>query len=160
MGESTLAPSKQAGETIEAEVLQVVPELRYVDSTNSWHDARVEELLVPRDELPFGGIVVLEEGTPVEIKAAQHRLNSGSRRGRLQFRKGQHVRLLEAGGSYLLVVYDPQEMRILAMIVIPASLVDEQLPDGKWTSVDRDSQPYCQRSWSRFIAPPTVTEAT
>jgi len=98
----------------------------------------------------------------VEIKAAQIRLGSGQR-GRLHFRRGQHERLLAAGAVYLLVVYDPRSEDVVAMLVVPASIVDEFLPDdGEWTTLERDhrdsADEYCQRSWSRFVNPETVGE--
>jgi len=158
-----LAASKQAGETIEHVVIQHEPAFENVTDTEAeWHDARVNGLLEASDELPFAGIVVLEDDTAVEIKAAQVELNGG-RRGRFQFRRDQHEQLLQASAAYLFAVYDPRNQSPLAKIVVPASLVDEHLPaDGDWTTLERDhretTEEYCQRAWSRFIDPETVGE--
>ncbi|MFC3478727.1 hypothetical protein [Halobacterium litoreum] len=149
--------SKAAGEAIEAEVIQQVPALRHVgDNTAEWHDARVDGLLEPSDRLPFVGVVVLERDTPVEIKAAQRRLNSGDR-GRYFIRQRQHERLVREGASYLFAVYQPRTEHVLAMLVVPASVVDGLLPDG-WTSVDGDRAEagYRQLAWSNLFDPTEV----
>lgn len=148
---------KKAGEEVEANVLQRVPELRYVsDQTAEWHDARVETLLEPpHDAVTFYGINLLAVGSEVELKGAQRRYASGQR-GRWYFRKGQHERLLDASGFYCLAVYDPRDRRVLALAVIPASLVDELLPDG-WTSRDdRAERGYNQLGWARILDPEGV----
>jgi hypothetical protein len=48
---------------------------------------------------------------------------------------------------------------VLAKVVVPATILDELLPDG-WTEVDRDgrTEGYRQVSWSRVIEPETVEE--
>lgn len=158
-----MAASKAAGETIEHVVIQHEPAMENVTDTDAeWHDARVDGLLEASDELPFVGVVVLEDETPVEIKAAQVALNGG-RRGRFQFRRQQHERLLEASAAYLFAVYDPRDQKPIAKIVVPASIVDEELPsDNGWTTLNRESreatEEYCQRAWSRFFSPETVGE--
>jgi hypothetical protein len=148
---------KAAGEAIEAEVIQRVPALQYVgDATAEWHDARVDGLLEPSERLPFVGVVVLERGTPVEIKAAQRRLNSGDR-GRYFFRKRQHERLVRESAFYLFAVYQPRTEHVLAMLVVPATIIDGVLPDG-WTSVtgDRAEEGYRQLAWSNLFDPTEV----
>lgn len=142
---------KAAGEAIEAEVLQVVDALAYVgDGEAEWHDARVDGLLEPSDLVTFGSTPLLEHGTPVEIKAAQ-RLNSGQR-GRYFIRERQHDRLVAEAAAYLFAVYDPRTRDLLAMLAVPASIVDELLPDG-WTNVeaDRSETGYRQLAWSRLF---------
>ena len=149
--------SKAAGEAIEAEVIQRVPELEYVgDHTAEWHDARVNGLLEPSATVAFGDVLLLEDGTPVEIKAAQRHLNGG-RRGRYYIRKRQHEHLVDAAASYLFAVYDPRTQDVLSMLVVPASIIDHILPDG-WTGVagDRSEQGYRQLAWSRLINPDNV----
>lgn len=148
--------SKAAGEAIEAEVLQAVDALTYVgDSTAEWHDARVDGLLDGTDT-HLGSTPLLETGTPVEIKAAQRRLADG-RRGRYFIRQRQHERLVAEAASYLFAVYDPHARDVLAMLVVPASIVDELLPDG-WTGVDGDRAEtgYRQLAWSRLLDTETV----
>lgn len=157
VGVSRARTPKAAGEAIEAEVIQEVGGLRYVgDNTAEWHDARVDGLLEPSDRLPFIGVVVLETGTPVEIKAAQRRLNSG-RRGRYYIRQRQHERLVQEGASYLFAVYQPQTEHLLAMLVVPATVVEGLLPDG-WTDVegDRAEEGYRQLAWSNLFDPSEV----
>lgn len=154
---------KAAGEAVEGNVLDRVPQLDYVsDREAEWHDARVGTLLAPSttDEVIFRSINLLGAGTPVEIKGAQRRLASGGR-GRIYVRKRQHERLVEEGGVYLVAVYDPRPGRnqqILAMAVIPASVLDEVLPDG-WTDVhgDRAEEGYRQLAWSRIFRVDDVT---
>lgn len=151
------APSKAAGEDVEAEVIQRVPELEFVsDRTARWHDARVNGLLEPSATVAFGDVLLLEDGTPVEIKGAQRRLNGGQR-GRYYIRQRQHERLVAEGASYLFAVYDPRSRDVLAMLVVPASIVDHVLPEG-WTSVggDRREKGYRQLAWSRLIDPGRV----
>jgi hypothetical protein len=149
--------SKAAGEAIEAEVLELVPALRYVgDHTAEWHDARVDGLFEPSDRVTFGSTPLLEDGTPVEIKAAQRRLASGAR-GRFYICQRQHEHLVDASAAYLFAVYDPRDQRVLAMLAVPASIIDELLPDG-WTSVegDRSEVGYRQLAWSRLLDTETV----
>jgi len=159
-GAQTVLHPKAAGESVEANVVQRVDQLAYVtDREAQWCDARVDALLDPgtTDAVIFRGINLLATGTHVEIKSAQRRLASGSR-GRIFVRERQHQRLLEENAAYLVAVYDPRpgrDQRVLAMAVIPASLLDEVLPDG-WTNVDDDDrgeQGYRQLAWSRIIAP-------
>lgn len=153
---------KAAGESVEANVLDRVEQLAYVsDREAEWCDARVESLLDPAitDAVVFRGINLLAKGTRVEIKSAQFRLASGSR-GRIYVRQRQHERLLDEDAAYLVAVYDPRpgrNQRVLAMAVIPASLLDELLPDG-WTAVegDRSEQGYRQLAWSRVLDPADV----
>ncbi|MFC4449841.1 hypothetical protein [Halorussus aquaticus] len=153
---------KAAGESVEANVVQRVEQLAYVsDREAEWCDALADSLLAPTttDSVIFCGINLLAKGTHVEIKSAQDRLASGQR-GRIYVRKRQHERLLEENAAYLVAVYDPRpgrNQRVLAMAIIPASVLDEILPDG-WTSVegDRSERGYRQLSWSRIIDPDDV----
>lgn len=158
MSSGTATPSpKRAGENAEANVLDRVPELRYVsDRTAEWHDAEVETLFEPpHDAVTFYGINLLAVGTEIEIKAAQFRYASGQR-GRWYIRKRQHERLLAEGGAYLLAVYDPRTGDVLAMAVVPASLIDELLPDGWTPRRDRAEEGYNQLGWARVLDPEEV----
>ena len=153
---SALSP-KRSGEAIEAEVLDLVPELTYVsDREAEWHDARVTALLEPSQEVVFHSINLLAVDMAVEIKAAQLRLASGAR-GRFFIRQRQHQKLLDEDGAYLLAVYHPRDHEVRAMAVIPACILDEVLPDG-WTEVrgDRAEKGYRQLAWSRIIDPETA----
>ncbi|MUV60003.1 hypothetical protein [Halobacterium sp. CBA1126] len=149
--------SKAAGEAIEAEILDLVPSLQNVsDRDAKWHDARVDGLFEPSERIIFGSTLLLEDGLPIEIKAAQRRLNSGQR-GRFYIRQRQHERLLEESAAYLFAVYEPRDQTVIAMLAVPASIVDELLPDG-WTSVDADRSEvgYRQLAWSRLLDPKNV----
>lgn len=150
------AASRAAGDMVEHAVIQFNPALENVtDADARWYDARVDGRLEPSDDLPFEAVSVLEDGAEVEIKGAQIRLNTGQR-GRFYIRRQQHERLLDAGAAYLLAVYDPRTEEIVAKLVVPASVVDDQLPDDEgWVTLDRDGRTstveYCQRAWSRFF---------
>ena len=158
MSSGAVPSSKESGETVEANVVQRVPELRYVsDRTAEWHDAEVIALFEPpHPEVTFFGINLLAVGVPVEIKAAQLWYSSGQR-GRFYVRKRQHQRLLNAAGAYLFAVYVPRPGHpVRTMGVVPASLVDEYLPDG-WTTRDRSGEEgYRQLAWSRVFDPDDV----
>ncbi|WP_135807277.1 hypothetical protein [Halorussus marinus] len=153
---------KVAGESVEANVLQRVEQLAYVsDREAEWCDAQADSLLDPTttDVVIFRGINLIAKGTHVEIKSAQIRLASGAR-GRIFIRERQHERLLDEDAAYLVAVYDPHPGRnqhVLAMAVIPASLLDEVLPEG-WTTVegDRSERGYRQLAWSRIIDPDDI----
>jgi len=160
MSEAALPSSKRSGELIEAEVLDLVDELEYVsDREVEWHDARVRAPLEPPvDGLVFCSINLLPVGAEVEIKAAQVRLASGAR-GRIYVRQGQHETLLEQGAFYLVAVYEPRDHRVVAMALIPASILDELKPDG-WIEVeaDRSERGYRQLAWSNIVDPETAEE--
>lgn len=150
--------AKAAGEAIEAAVIQRVDALQYVgDSRAEWHDARVNGVLAASETITFGHVLRLEDGTPVEIKAAQRRLASGER-GRYYIRQRQHERLYAEGAAYLFAVYDPASEDVLAMHVAPAEAVDALLPQG-WTAVrdeDRREKGYRQLAWSNLFDPADV----
>lgn len=156
MSSGAVPSSKASGETVEGNVVQRVPELTYVpDRTAEWHDAEVVALFEPpHAEVTFYGINLFAVGVPVEIKAAQRWYASGQR-GRFYVRKRQHQRLLDAGGAYLF--YEPRPGHpVCGMGVVPASLVDELLPDG-WTSRERSGEEgYRQLAWSRIFEPAEV----
>jgi len=145
--------SKDSGETVEADLIQLVPELEPVHGDRSHHDARASDVITPTPELPLGSTPLVETGTPVEIKAAQVRLSDGQR-GRWYLRWEQHRMLLEAGGAYALVVYDPAPGHPhLGRLLVPASIVDELV--NSWIQPDGRAD-YAQVSWSRAISPAEV----
>ena len=152
---SPQAAAKRGGENAEAAVLQTVPELRYVPDSEAVHyDAVAEELLEPSGQLPFTGIPLVEVGTVVEIKSAMVVL-ADDRRGRLLFRRQQHERLLEDAGMYLVAVCEPTPDRgLLALKLIPATLVDEEIETGVAAEDDPD---YAQLAWTRFVHPDEVS---
>lgn len=155
---STPASAKVTGEAMEAAVIQAVDELDAVgDGSAEWHDARTTGPLQPGPEHSIESVLLVESGTPVEIKSAQTRLASGNR-GRFYLRKRQHERLVSEGAVYLFAVYDPRALSVIAMHVAPAVAVDERLPDG-WTAVEdptRREDGFRQLTWTNFIAAETV----
>lgn len=110
-------PSVELGSNAEGAVLELVPELEYVPGDDpETPDAVVTTLLVPREELPFVGICLLERDTNVEIKSASARVTETQRRGRFQLRKRQHEALLDTASSYLFAVCEPRPSRpVIAM---------------------------------------------
>ncbi|PCR89428.1 hypothetical protein [Natrinema ejinorense] len=160
--QSQLAASRQAGDRSETVVLERVPELRYVPDTESQHyDAIAEALVEPSAELPFVGIVVLESGTPVEIKSVAVVYGEGQRRGRFQPRREQHEALLEAGGVYLFAVCAPHNRELIAAKIVPATQIDhliDVVTDG-WRSAGEDrSEEYVQFSWARIFEPDEIQD--
>ncbi|WP_049967634.1 hypothetical protein [Haloferax prahovense] len=150
-----IAPSKRAGNTVEATLLQRHPEFRYVsDEIAEHHDAVTVSLVSPSRKLPFVGICLLETGTVVEIKSAMVVYGEDQRRGRFLIRQSQHDHLLEEAGVYLFAVCAPTPARdIIAAKIVPATLVDEF--DFSW--IDRDARSsYAQFAWSRVFSPDEV----
>jgi len=144
---------KDSGETVEAELIQRVPELQAAPGETAPHDAHASGVITPTPELPLGSTPLVETGTPVEIKAAQVRLTSGER-GRWYLRREQHRKLLEAGGAYALVIYDPRPGHpIRASLLVPASIVDELV--SSWIKPDGRAD-YAQIAWSNAIDPEEV----
>ena len=162
--QSQLAASRQAGDRSETVVLEEVPELRYVpDSEANHHDAIAEELIEPSEQLPFVGIVVLEEGTAVEIKSVSVVYGQQQRRGRFQPRRGQHEALLESGGVYLFAICVPHDRDLIAMKVVPATQVDHLIDvvTNGWRSAGEDrSEEYVQFSWARVFDPDEILEGS
>jgi hypothetical protein len=153
------ARSKRLGETVEALVVDRVAGLEAVpDETAVWHDARTTRVIGPRDPVGLGTCLV-EPGVNVEIKAARRRLSTG-RRGRVHIRAQQHERLLASSAVYAVAVYEgpDDDPTLLAITIVPASVVDELCPD-EWTTVDvagREGEAYAQLAWSNVVDPADV----
>jgi len=146
--------SKQIGDRLESEVIQLVPGLEWVSDREDQHiDAVTTEAVWPSDQLHLGGICVLEPETRVEIKSAAVRLTSGQR-GRFYVRKHQHKKLLsDGGGVYLLAIYAPASYDVICLAGVPATIVDSRL--SSWRDLDR-GETYTQVSWSSVINPAIV----
>jgi len=150
--------SKQLGEGVAADVLQLFDELEGVEDTEAtWHDAVLIDHLWPGDpsRLRFGGICVACEGHPVEIKAALVRRSNGDRDspGHWYIKRQAHERMLDAAGHYLLVVYQQRGgRRHLARIIVPAATMDDLLR-SKWYEVngDRSENEVAQLSWPTLL---------
>jgi len=146
--------TRRVGDNAEGAVIQRVRELELVpDSENEHYDAVAAELLEPSPTLPFVGIPLVAVGTEIEIKSTIV-VYADDRRGRVLLRRRQHSELLERGGMYVFAVCEPRiERDVLALKLVPASLVDEEIPG--WITVDGGSD-YCQLAWSRFFSPAEV----
>jgi hypothetical protein len=151
------ASNHKAGDRVESTVVELVPELAYVPDHEAEHyDAETTTLLEPSDLVTFSGICLLERATVVEIKSAMVVLASG-RCGRYQLRRGQHEALLEESGLYLFAVCQPTPSRgVLALKVVPASLVDELVTS--WIDGGEDCLEYAQIAWSRLFDEAEVGE--
>jgi hypothetical protein len=160
--QSQLAASRQAGDRSESVVLEHVDELRYVPDTESPHyDAIAENLIEPSAELPFVGLVVLESGTPVEIKSVSVVYGERQRRGRFQPRRGQHEELLERGGVYLFAVCAPHDRELITAKIVPSTQVDHlisDITDGWRSAGEGRSEEYVQFSWARVFDPAEIED--
>jgi hypothetical protein len=152
----SLADPKAIGEDIERLVIDAVDGLRAADDSEDWYDAVCETAIGPRRQphLLFGSICLLGAGASVEIKACKRRVSNGADRdrpGRWALQVDQHERLLAADAAYLLVVYSGGVAReIEAMLVVPASIIDEVVRDS-WYEVDRHEREVCQLPWPHVL---------
>lgn len=147
-----LAANKRAGQLVETTVGHRVPELGLVpDDVVEHYDAIATTLVEPRPDLPFAGICLLERGTVVEIKSVMVSYADGAR-GRFYFRPSQHNALVDDAGVYLFVVCEPSPDReILAMKVVPATVVDELLGEDPWLDGGAGRSDYAQLAWSNVF---------
>jgi len=159
--QSALAKSRQAGDRAETEVLERVPELRYVTDSEAQHyDAVTEAVLAPRQELPFVGLCVLEAGTVVEIKSVAVVYGQNQRRGRFSLRRVQHQSLLDEAGVYLFAVCAPNSREVIGMKIVPATQVDhllESVTEG-WRTAGDGREDYSQLAWTRIFKPDELRE--
>lgn len=153
--ETARVSSKSAGDRSEGAVIEAVDELEHVPDLEAEHyDAVTTTVLVPSETVSFAGICVLERGTVVEIKSVMVVYGDGQR-GRFYLRQEQHRELLSRGGSYLFAVCAPRPDReVLALKVVPASLVDELIPS--WLDGGEGRADYAQIAWSRVFDPDEV----
>lgn len=159
-----LAHAKRIGTDVEDLVLDAVEQLEPAADSHAHHDAVTVALLTPSaaDRLQFGSIAVVEADTEFEIKAAIRRTDAADTpRGRWFFKgceDGQHAALLDSGGMYLLAVYeedDDGERELVAMLVIPASVMDEVLR-GRWYESGRREGLVSKLTWSALIDPESL----
>ena len=155
-----LAHAKRIGTDVEDLVLDAVDELEPADDPQAHHDAETVALLTPstHDLLAFASIAVVEADTDVEIKAAKCRTDAANTpRGRWFFKgceDGQHDALVQSGAMYLLAIYDEEddERELLAMLLVPASIMDEVLR-GRWYESGRREGLVSKLTWSALIDP-------
>ncbi|WP_277542925.1 hypothetical protein [Haloarcula laminariae] len=158
-----VAAAKAIGEDVEALVVSAVDGLDAEPDEDAHHDATVEALLAPslvETAVPvtWAGTPLVEIGTHVEIKACKRWTSNGTHdiRGRWLCKgreDGQHAALLDDGAVYVLAVYEvtPAGEKVLwALVVIPASLLDEHLR-GSWYGVDRREGSIARLSWTALL---------
>jgi len=150
-----VARAKAIGTDIEDLVAGAIDGLDLALDADAHYDATVSDLLAPSlldASVPviFAAIPLVEVGTRVEIKACVRR-DSSDRSGRWVIKgrdDGQHAALLEAGAMYALAVYDDEgaAKELLAVVIIPASLLDEHLR-GSWYDIDRHEGTFGKVGW-------------
>lgn len=156
------AAAKEAGTELETTVVDGQDGLEAVpDAEAEWYDARTTVPLPASQQLPLAGLLAVPAETPVEIKAAQVRTEGGRIRGRWYFKRRAHEQLLEAGGVYYLVVYDPAagddgEREPVAELVVSAEVVDQAISSWIDVSGRRSEQQVAKLSWSVLIDPAEV----
>ncbi|MBX0323858.1 hypothetical protein EGH21_12540 [Halomicroarcula sp. F13] len=158
-----LADPKAIGLDVEDLVVGTVDALAAAEDDDAHHDAVVTELLCPSlvdADVPvvFCGTPLVPVGAHVEIKACKRWTSDGPGRSRgrwvLKGRDdGQHAALLDGASYYALAVYEttPGDERVLvAIAVIPASLLDEHLR-GRWRETDRREGTLAKLGWPHLL---------
>lgn len=118
-------------------------------STPHWVDARAEG-----DVVSQLGMLVVEAGTPVQVKAAAIRVRDQDtvRCGRIWVPQQAHQPLLEADGEYAIGVYDP---------ALPDDQNPVKLAIARASTIDALTTFPCQAAtipWSRVFARETVDD--
>lgn len=156
-----VAQAKAIGHDIEDLVADQLDGLELAFDEDAHHDAVATDLLCPslvETEVPviFCGIPLVEAGTKVEIKAAQRWTGDSSpRRGRWVLKgrdDGQHAALLDSAAMYAMVLYEESgaATELVAVAIIPASLLDEHLR-GSWWSTDRREGTFARLGWPHLL---------
>ncbi|MFD1601044.1 hypothetical protein [Halobellus rarus] len=156
------ARAKEIGVDVEFLVVDALGPVRIADESHAFYDAVTTDVLAPdtvAGDVPIRfGVPLVEAGIEIETKSAKRRTSNGGGqtiRGRWLFKgcdDGQHAALLDANAYYALSVYDDVDgdRELLAVAVVPASIVDELL-EGSWYSIDRDEGTLARLSWSRIF---------
>ncbi|RDZ39426.1 hypothetical protein C5B91_20255 [Haloferax sp. Atlit-10N] len=126
----SLAPSKRAGERAEADQIQRVDGFEAApkngdDGQELPYDIVCVRAVWPSPDLPFVGVLVLEQGSEVESKSCAVVINESQDRGRYYLRKKQHEALVELGAFYLFSVRDPNTDEVIAAKIVPATAVTD-----------------------------------
>lgn len=154
-------PAKRIGDEIEQITIDSHDLERVDDASAEWHDARATALLDSSSDLLFASTPLVATGTPIEIKGAIHQASNGGNSttpGRIYVKKRAHEQLLDAGGMYLVVVYeDVGHVEPIVEAVVPASIVDEFLR-GRWYDVGggRSEDTVAKLGWPHLIDPTRV----
>lgn len=161
-----LAHAKRIGEDVEDLVVDAVDALAPADDPQAHHDAETIAVITPSadGQLTLGSIAVVEPDTDVEVKSAIRRTEAaGTPRGRWFFKgrdDGQHDALVRSGALYLLAVYgedDDGERELLAMLLVPATVIDEVLR-GRWYESGRREGLVAKLTWTALIDPDDLDE--
>ena len=90
-------------------------------------------------------------GTRIQVKGAMRRLRCEKRRGRLTFWEDPLRELLENGGVYLIVVYDPDPLTVHYLEGRSPPEI-QTLLEGRWERVDhRNKGRRARRPWSKVV---------
>ncbi|WP_147302024.1 hypothetical protein [Haloferax sp. Atlit-4N] len=154
----SLAPSKRAGERVEADQIQRISGFEAApkhgdDGRELPYDIICQRSVWPSRTLPFVGVLVLEQGAVVECKSASVVVNARQRRGRYKIKKGQHSKLVELAGFYLFSVTAPNSDTIPASKIVPATEVTDL--DFSWIDTNGGVE-YGQITWTQIFDPEEV----
>lgn len=136
--------SKVVGEAIEDQVI----------ASHPLEDVESEAVDAP-------DAVASSDGTEIEIKACRRRVSNGdhSVHGRWYIRRRAHEALLEAGGYYLLVVYeeDDGELEIVDEQLRRADVVDELIDRcSSWSRVRSRGEETVAKLTHFYVSSPEV----
>ncbi|QCC46594.1 hypothetical protein [Halobellus limi] len=156
------ADPKEIGRDVEGRVVDALGLIRAADDPNAFYDAVTTGVIAPETvdcEVPVQfGVPLIQTGIEIETKGTRRRISNGEERstfGRWVFKgrdHGQHAKLLDANAYYALTAYDVVDNArvLLAIAIIPASLVDEHLRD-RWYSIDRAEGTIARLSWKHIF---------
>ncbi|WP_435067686.1 hypothetical protein [Haloplanus sp. C73] len=145
----TVAANKRAGERVETHVVSRVTELNLVpDDVAIEYDAVATTAVYPASDLPMVGLCVVNRGTPVEIKSVVRRMSTGER-GRFYLRPEQHKALVDAGGVYLFAVCTSDDRDVLALKIVPATVLEDLIPS--WLDGGDGRSDYSQLAWTNVF---------
>lgn len=148
------AYARQIGDDIEHRVAELIAPVALVpDDVVEWHDAVALRAFDARaaEVLGTASAPVVPRGSTLEIKSTREVTSNGSdtRAGRWYLKRDQHEQLVADAAWYLLVVYrDGLERELVAILAIPASIVDELVGDRWHDNGRRDAT---QLSWTRLL---------
>lgn len=165
-GELEDVPPKTAGDRLEDALVSGLDPLEPVpDEAAEWHDARTRERVTPSPALPTYRLLVVPSDVPVEVKTARVEVSNGASAttaGRFYIKRGSHERLVDAGGVYLLAVYDPDvpsdEDAVRGVVVTTAEAVDDLVETWTDAEVGGADAEVAKVRWSRVLPPSDVLD--
>lgn len=149
---STARDAKAIGTEIEQQVTAIDELDRVGDDVAEWYDAVTTAVLEPRIGLRFGGICLLERGTPVEIKGTSLKQSNGTDdiAGRWYVKRDAHERLVDERGAYWLAVYRGDPSAVLYQMIVPAATIGDLLV-GSWYDSQRPEGDVAKLSWKKLF---------